>query len=106
MYLSGWREENRSHSNTYFQWMIWTQYIRYFIFKVKYKDTCSTWLKMHSAKISSFDGSRFGFGQTGEINYLTLQAPTPQNGQTHSNNSSANADELFECVRPFRGVGA
>ena len=23
--------------------------------------------------------------------------PTPQNGQTHSNNSSAKANELFEC---------
>ena len=29
---------------------------------------------------------------------LTLYVPTPQNGQTHSNNSSAIADELFECV--------
>ena len=29
---------------------------------------------------------------------LTLRAPTPQNGQTHSNNSSALADELFECI--------
>ena len=28
----------------------------------------------------------------------------PQNGQTHSNNSSAFADELFECVWPFCGV--
>ena len=27
---------------------------------------------------------------------LTLSAPTPQNGQTQSNNSSAIADELFE----------
>ena len=26
---------------------------------------------------------------------LTLQAPTPQNGQTHSNNLSVIADELF-----------
>ena len=25
-------------------------------------------------------------------------SPNPQNGQTHSNNSSAKADELFECV--------
>ena len=31
-------------------------------------------------------------------NKLTLKAPTPQNGQTHSNNSSAVADELSECV--------
>ena len=31
--------------------------------------------------------------------------PTPQNGQTHSNNSSALADKLFECVWPFCGVG-
>ena len=30
----------------------------------------------------------------------------PQNGQTHSNNSSAFAVELFECVSGFRGVDA
>ena len=29
---------------------------------------------------------------------FTLLTPTPQNGQTQSNNSSAVADELFECV--------
>ena len=29
---------------------------------------------------------------------LTLEAATPQNRQTHSNNSPALADELFECV--------
>ena len=28
----------------------------------------------------------------------TLQAPTSQNGQTHSHNVSATANELFECV--------
>ena len=39
-----------------------------------------------------------------EIEKLTLQAPTPQNDQTHSNYSSAIADEWFECVRPFCGV--
>ena len=38
-------------------------------------------------------------------NILTLKVPTQQNGQTHSNNSSAIADEWFECVCPFRGVG-
>ena len=32
--------------------------------------------------------------------------PIPQNGQTHSNNSPAFGDELFECVWPFCGVGA
>ena len=37
---------------------------------------------------------------------LNLWEQTPQNGQTHSNNSSARADELFECVWPFYGVGA
>ena len=37
---------------------------------------------------------------------LTLKAPTPQNGQIHSINSSAAADELFECVWPFCRVGA
>ena len=29
--------------------------------------------------------------------YLTIYALTPQNGQTHSNNSSAISDELSEC---------
>ena len=29
---------------------------------------------------------------------LILQAPTPEKGQTYSNNSSAKAGELFECV--------
>ena len=38
--------------------------------------------------------------------FLTLEAPTPQNGQTLSNKLSAIADKLFECVRQFCGVGA
>ena len=37
---------------------------------------------------------------------LTLYTPIPQNGQTHSSNSSAIADELFQCVWPFSGIGA
>ena len=36
---------------------------------------------------------------------ITLFALTPQNGQTHSNNSLPTADELLECVWPFCGVG-
>ena len=36
---------------------------------------------------------------------LTIQAPTPQNGQTHPNNSSAKGDELFKCVWSFCGIG-
>ena len=36
---------------------------------------------------------------------LILKALTPQNGQTHSNNVSATADELFECVWPFCVLG-
>ena len=32
--------------------------------------------------------------------------PNLQNGQTHSNDSSAFADELFECVWLFCGIGA
>ena len=35
---------------------------------------------------------------------LTLQAPTPQNDQTHSNNSSAVGGGLFECVWYFVGL--
>ena len=37
---------------------------------------------------------------------LTLSAPTPQIGHTHSNNLLAKTDELFECVWPYCGVGA
>ena len=37
---------------------------------------------------------------------LTLYAQTPQNGQTHSSNSSADGNELFECDWSFCGVGA
>ena len=33
-----------------------------------------------------------------EMLFLTLQVPTPQNGQTHPNNSLEIADKLFECV--------
>ena len=42
------------------------------------------------------------------IHFLKINslAPSPQNGQTHSNNSSAKGGELFECVWPFCGVGA
>ena len=29
---------------------------------------------------------------------LTIKATTPQNDQTHSNNTFDFADELFECV--------
>ena len=32
--------------------------------------------------------------------------PPSENGHTISNNSSATAAELFECVGPFSGVGA
>ena len=40
------------------------------------------------------------------VQIQTLSAQTPENGQTHSNNSSAFANELFECVWLFCGVGA
>ena len=30
--------------------------------------------------------------------YLTLQAPTLQNDQTHSNNLPGGTNDLFECV--------
>ena len=38
--------------------------------------------------------------------YFEFLASSPQNGQTHSNNSSAVVDELFEFVWPFCKVGA
>ena len=37
---------------------------------------------------------------------LILSAPTSQNGQTYSNNSSATVDKLFECVLPFCEIDA
>ena len=36
---------------------------------------------------------------------LSLKAPTPENGQTHSNNLLATAKKLFECVWSFCGFG-
>ena len=38
-------------------------------------------------------------------NVKPLKVPNPQNCQTQSNNSSTVADELFQCVWPFCGVG-
>ena len=35
---------------------------------------------------------------------LTLHAPTPQNGQSHSKNSSATADELLGVFDHFVGL--
>ena len=32
------------------------------------------------------------------IKVTSLKEPIPQNGQTHSSNSPATTDELFECV--------
>ena len=46
------------------------------------------------------------FWIAGAGGFINLWALTPQNGQTHSNNSLAFSDELFECVWPFCGVGA
>ena len=40
------------------------------------------------------------------MSWLTLQAVTPQTGQTYSNDLSATAYELFECAWPFCEVGA
>ena len=39
-----------------------------------------------------------------EFGVLTLYAWAPQNDQTHANNSSAIADDLFERVWPLCGV--
>ena len=40
------------------------------------------------------------------MNSNSFNSLTLQNGKTHSNSSSAVADELFQCVWPFFGVGA
>ena len=37
--------------------------------------------------------------------WLTFEASTPQNGQTHSNNSLPTAEELFKSAWPFCEVG-
>ena len=44
-------------------------------------------------------------GRISNEKQLTLKVPIPQNDQTHSNNSSATVDGLFECVWPFCKVG-
>ena len=68
-----------------------------------------TWLNKPAAEMCKFfkniwpfNGHRALNGQNILLNPLTAN---PQNGQTHSNNSTATADELFECVKPFSGVG-
>ena len=43
--------------------------------------------------------------QSGFFNADFEEIPTPRNGQTHSNNLSAKANKLFECVWPFCGIG-
>ena len=71
--------------------------MRYIHLCTEYRESlalCCAGLILHSPKITEKQRS------------LTLEAPTPQNSQTHSNNSSAAADELFECVSPFYWVGA
>ena len=60
-----------------------------------------TWKKKISVQIYFPNVHRHNFLESCP---LTLQAPTPENGQTHSNKSSAVADKLFECVWPFCGV--
>ena len=35
---------------------------------------------------------------------LTLEVPTPQNSQTHSNNMSAVADKFLVCFNHFVGL--
>ena len=40
------------------------------------------------------------------LNIIYLLNANPQNGQTHSNNSSAVAEEFFGCVWLFYRVGA
>ena len=38
------------------------------------------------------------------LSSLTREAPTLQNDQKHSNNSTVTVDKLFECIWPFYGV--
>ena len=47
---------------------------------------------LNRASIKQSNNRRYVMGD----NILTLSVPTPQNGQTHSNYSSAVADKLFE----------
>ena len=39
-----------------------------------------------------------GIGNKRVFELLTIKAPTQQNRETHSNNLSAFADEVFKCV--------
>ena len=72
-------------------------------------------------KVNFFFSSGIGAGRVNGKNccakiYFNSLSDIPKNGQTHLNDwlagqtqlndSSATADELFECVWPFCGVGA
>ena len=51
-----------------------------------------------SASLFNINGLTLFYCKTPLNGHLNLYAPTLQNGQTHSNNSSATVDELLEFV--------
>ena len=82
----------------------WTQrFEKHFKFiKVNIKELLWIHTSADNWSINIGDGSNISLKI---IQSLTLQVSVPQNGQTHSNNLSEKANELFECVWPFCGVG-
>ena len=59
---------------------------------------------INSEKSNIVVGSVYKHSNMDALN-LSLKAPTPENGQTHSNNLLATAKKLFECVWSFCGCG-
>ena len=59
-----------------------------------------------SAEIRRYSACIYLFKFNNGNTRLILLAPTPQNGQIYSNNLLSDADELFECVWSFCGIGA
>ena len=60
---------------------------------------CWSFAKTCTTKLLAWQRKNFVIWE--KLILTTLQVPTPQYGQTHSNNSSPTADELFECVWTF-----
>ena len=57
---------------------------------------CWSFAKTCTTKLLAWQRKNFVIWE--KLILTTLQVPTPQYGQTHSNNSSPTADELFECL--------
>ena len=89
--------------------------VNYFRKKLLFRCSTGFWISPCIPPLKISESIRFpdvsrGYGKRpvawNGLNKLNPFSSNPTNGHTHSNNSLAFPDELFECVWPFLGVGA